>query len=41
LRGELAGWFRLRTGDYRIRFKVAGETVIVDRICHRRDVYED
>jgi mRNA-degrading endonuclease RelE of RelBE toxin-antitoxin system len=41
LSGNLAGSFRARVGDYRIRFKVAGETVSVDKIGHRRDVYED
>jgi mRNA interferase RelE/StbE len=41
LRGELAGWYRLRTGDYRLRFYVKGETVIVDKIGHRSDFYDD
>jgi mRNA interferase RelE/StbE len=41
LTGNLAGWYRMRTGDYRIRFRVEGDTIIVDKIGHRRDVYED
>ena len=41
LRGRLAGWYRLRTGDYRLRFRVDGNTVIVDKVAHRKDVYED
>lgn len=41
LTGNLAGWYRLRTGDYRLRFRVAGETVVVDQIGHRKDFYED
>jgi mRNA interferase RelE/StbE len=41
LRGELAGWFRLRTGDYRLRFRVEGEKIIVDKIGHRKEFYED
>lgn len=41
LTGNLAGWYRLRTGDYRLRFRVKGETVTVDKIGHRRDIYED
>ncbi len=41
LSGDLAGWYRLRTGDYRLRFRVHGDTVIVDKIGHRRDFYED
>ncbi len=40
LSGELAGWFRLRTGAYRVRFRVRGETVIVDKIGHRSKFYE-
>ncbi|HEV3256635.1 MAG TPA: type II toxin-antitoxin system RelE/ParE family toxin [Gemmataceae bacterium] len=41
LSGNLAGWYRLRTSDYRVRFRVEGETVIVDKIGHRREFYED
>lgn len=41
LSGNLAGWYRLRSGDYRIRFRIQGDTVIVDKIGHRKDVYED
>jgi mRNA interferase RelE/StbE len=41
LSGKLAGWYRIRTGDYRVRFHVQGDEVIVDKIGHRRDVYEN
>ena len=41
LTGELSGLYRLRTGDYRLRFRVQGETVIIDKIGHRKDFYED
>jgi mRNA interferase RelE/StbE len=41
LRGELAGWYRLRISDYRVRFRVHGNQVIVDKVGHRKDVYED
>jgi len=41
LSGKLAGYYRLRTGDYRLRFHVRGERVIVDKIGHRKDVYDD
>lgn len=41
LRGELAGCYRLRTGDYRLRFRVRGEKIIVDKIGHRSKFYED
>jgi len=37
LSGNLAGWYRLRPGDYR----VDGATVIVDKIGHRSEFYED
>ena len=41
LSGNLAGWYRVRTGDYRICFRVEGDTIIVAKIGHRRDFYED
>jgi mRNA interferase RelE/StbE len=41
LSGNLAGWCRLRTGDYRIRFRVQGDRIVVDKIGHRREFYED
>jgi mRNA-degrading endonuclease RelE of RelBE toxin-antitoxin system len=41
LSGNLAGHYRLRTGDYRVQFHVEGETVIVEKIGHRDRFYED
>ena len=41
LSGELANHYRLRTGDYRLQFRVAGERVIVEKIGHRDGFYED
>ena len=41
LSGDLAGWYRLRTGDYRVRFYVKDETVVIAKIGHRSDFYED
>ena len=41
LSGSLAGRYRLRTGDYRLMFHVQGETVIVEKIGHRSDFYEE
>lgn len=41
LRGDLAGHYRIRTGDYRLQFRVEGERVIVERIGHRDGFYED
>ncbi|RIK78510.1 MAG: hypothetical protein DCC67_11480 [Planctomycetota bacterium] len=39
LSGELAGRYRLRTGDYRVQFHVQGESVIVEKIGHRDKFY--
>ena len=41
LRGRLRGHYRLRTGDYRVRFSVNGSRVLVDRVGHRDRFYED
>jgi mRNA interferase RelE/StbE len=41
LRGDLAGHFRIRTGDYRLQFRVEGQDVIVEKIGHRDGLYED
>jgi mRNA-degrading endonuclease RelE of RelBE toxin-antitoxin system len=35
LSGDLSGRCRLRTGDYRIQFHVAGNIVTVEKIGHR------
>jgi mRNA-degrading endonuclease RelE of RelBE toxin-antitoxin system len=40
LAGNLAGRYRLRTGDYRLQFRVEGGTVIVEKIGHRDRFYE-
>jgi mRNA interferase RelE/StbE len=40
LRGELAGNWRIRTGDYRVVFTVAGDVVTVWKIGHRGGVYD-
>jgi mRNA-degrading endonuclease RelE of RelBE toxin-antitoxin system len=41
LRGEWAGCSRVRTGDWRVIFRVVRPDVLVVRIRHRKDVYED
>lgn len=41
LRGSLKGNWRLRTGNWRIVFKVKGDRVQVWAIDNRRDVYGD
>ena len=40
LRGDLAGHYRVRTGDYRLQFRVVGDEVIIERIGHRDGFYE-
>jgi mRNA interferase RelE/StbE len=32
--------YRLRMGDYRILFDVEGDTIVIQKIAHRKDVYE-
>jgi mRNA-degrading endonuclease RelE of RelBE toxin-antitoxin system len=41
LRGNLAGHYRIRTGDYRVQFFVESAEVVVERIGHRDGFYED
>ena len=40
LTGNLAGKYRIRTGDYRVQFHVAGDAV-VERIGHRDGFYDE
>jgi len=40
LRGNLAGKYRMRTGDYRVLFHVEGEQVVIERVGHRDTFYE-
>jgi mRNA-degrading endonuclease RelE of RelBE toxin-antitoxin system len=40
LTGNLAGHYRLRTGDYRLQFRLEGQTVFVEKIGHRDRFYE-
>lgn len=42
LKGDLAGYWRYRVGDWRIVYRIsdAEQTVLVTVIAHRRDVYE-
>jgi mRNA-degrading endonuclease RelE of RelBE toxin-antitoxin system len=41
LAGELAGHYRLRTGDYRLQFRVVADEVIVERVGHRDGFYDE
>ena len=40
LTGPLAGRYRLRTGDYRLQFRVERQRVVVEKIGHRDRFYE-
>ena len=40
LRGNLAGRYRLRTGDYRIQFRVREDVVTIEKIGHRDRFYD-
>lgn len=39
LRGELAGRYRIGTGDYRVQFYIVGDVVTVEKIGHRDGFY--
>ncbi|MBI3835861.1 MAG: type II toxin-antitoxin system RelE/ParE family toxin [Planctomycetes bacterium] len=41
LRRKLAGRYRMRTGDYRIQFRVERDAVTVEKVGHRDRFYED
>ena len=40
LTGSLAGRYRLRTGDYRLQFRLERQTIIVEKIGHRDRFYQ-
>jgi mRNA-degrading endonuclease RelE of RelBE toxin-antitoxin system len=41
LSGEWAGHYRVRTGDWRVIFRVLTPQIVVVRIKHRSEVYEE
>jgi mRNA interferase RelE/StbE len=41
MRRDLAGYHRIRTGDYRILFRVRGAAIVVERIGHREGFYDE
>jgi len=41
LRYSLKGCRRLRVGDFRVIYTVDGETVLIVKIGHRKEIYED
>jgi len=40
LRGNLAGQYRLRTGDYRLQFFVVNNDIVIEQVGHRDGFYE-
>jgi mRNA interferase RelE/StbE len=40
LSGEFKGTFKLRIGDWRIVYTVEGQTLVIQFIAHRRDIYK-
>jgi mRNA-degrading endonuclease RelE of RelBE toxin-antitoxin system len=41
LKGDLAGHYRIRTGDWRVQFHVRSDSVVVEKIGHRDGFYEE
>lgn len=41
LRGDLAGYWTLRTGDYRVVYRVVKHEVWIFAVINRRDVYSE
>ena len=41
LRGDLAGRFRIRTGDYRVQFFPQQNRIVVEKVGHRDGFYEE
>ncbi len=41
LTGKLAGHYRLRTGDYRVQFRIEAGTVVIEQLGHRDGFYAE
>ena len=41
LRGDLAGFYKLRVGDYRVIYEImrSEQTIVIHLIGHRREIY--
>jgi mRNA interferase RelE/StbE len=39
LTGQFSGLRKFRVGDYRVIYSIIGDTVLILRISHRREVY--
>lgn len=40
LSGELDGFYRLRVGNYRVRYIIENEMILIVTIKHRKNAYE-
>ncbi len=40
LKGKFAGLRKFRIGDYRVVFAVIGDSILITRIGHRREIYK-
>lgn len=41
LRGPLHGYWSLRTGHYRIAYRIKGQEVKIECVKHRKEIYEE
>ena len=40
LRGELVGHCRMRTGDYRMQFRIRSDEIVIEKVGHRDGFYD-
>ncbi len=40
LAGQFKGMYKYRVGSYRVIYSTSKDTVLILRICHRKDVYK-
>lgn len=40
LRRSLQGYRKMRVGDYRVIYRISGATIVILKIGHRKEVYE-
>ena len=40
LKGKFAGLRKFRIGDYRVVFAIVGDSILITRVGHRRDIYK-
>lgn len=40
-RGRLWGTYRIRTGDYRVQFRVESEAIVIVKMGHREGFYDE